>query len=556
MKTTRPSSLFLTIALAALSCGCQKEVDKVSDNEAPYTEELSVSFEDIVDTKMLLDPATGLCTWQEDDPIAVHTTSGWYYAPVAGSSVRLNLSSTQTRQNYAIYPSTAPGNSPATPNVAYPSSYDMVGGKNLTNHTPAPMVAINSATTSSLKFFHVGGVVNLYLTNIPSGTNSFTVTFYGKTVIGTFNVTDAGTADALATSTGTSNSTITYSNCTYASSMYLNIPIPAGDYSTLTKITVSASGGSVSPTVTREIPGGWGTIGHAQGKKIHLDFVSITGGNGTFGANNLKIGGFLKWDTATNKYTLIKDPLEFCLNKTSAAKDIYYHIYSGTTNSLRYRTTNYTTCGLVGDIPIDGLYYKMVGDVGVDYYNDLSTSCDWYKLIESAGTCTINGNTKRNGVKILLDLNLATPANGASADYRNKGFVSNTDGSSHSTNNRYIPGFLLCPNGSNITCPEIKQDYQSYYQYSISDNVITYPTYKKLIDGGCFFIPVGGYISGSTFTYSDGYFYFHCNVNTSSYAYYAYIRIYSSSFYVSRSSINSPSGTNQYWLPVLVIQKQ
>ena len=132
----------------------------------------------------------------------------------------------------------------------------------------APMVAVNDG--GDLDFYHVGGVLRLTLVGLkPNTYNKIRVTFDGMTyVTGTYTVSNAGTSSATTTVSSGSHNYVefTKTNTDWDAITTLNIPLPSGDYSDCTRITINAyfkTGGSSSWYKT--IP--WLSLGRARGKK-------------------------------------------------------------------------------------------------------------------------------------------------------------------------------------------------------------------------------------------------------------------------------------------------
>lgn len=537
------------IALAALA-GCQREnIAPAASATDQATEVIPVWVEGMPDTKMTVNSTTGICAWEENDPVALYIsgTSADKYVnyPVVDGSVRLSLASGQSRANYAIYPAgSAPASGYNTPTVTYPTTYNMalIPEANYADWCPAPMVAVNSG--AALKFYHVGALVKLTLDYVPSGTKTIEITFTGKTVTGTFAVSDAGSAAASATSTSSTNSTVTFNNLNITgSTVTLNVPIPLGDYSSLTAISADMknSGGaslfSVSNTVS-----GWGTVVHGQGKKITILTTTISGGTGLFRGYEVS-KGVLKWDADKNAYTLTDgtDPLELLQHyyydgktngfdgtpATHTDLNVYFHNFRKDSDPtcLKYRLDgNYADEDIQNPyIVVDGLLWK-IPNQGT---NTNANTTDWYTIPfgyngwsgssgGKGGTSitdpNVNGtaNNTSYSVRVLVDLSDATIENGAAADYHDKGLTAVTKnasgeitdctnlGANTAGNTGYQAGVLLIPDGCIIYCPNFTDLANNASYYS---NLISYSLLKEFIDGGCVFLPCAGYLSNSTWQY-------------------------------------------------------
>lgn len=301
IKQTILSILLPTLLL----CGC----------EDPYPAEmnpvqglrLSLLMED-ARTKVNADSQSGFCTWT--DPASGRTDSIALWLSGTGANKYIDtlgvreLTSSgqtgsvicpsgngQTRSFYAVYPSTAIDNSYyGNPElrVLYETDYDLSGrsAASLETYTRAPMVALNDQSTSSLQFYHVGGVLRIKMENLPVGTTGATVTFQGKNVTGTYQVMNISPQPSLSTETAAAavagdpkvGNTVRFRNfpaTTAADNVrWLNVPLPCGDYSMLSGVTVGVTGGTAS-SLTKAAH--WSTITHGQGKKLTCDFSGGTG---------------------------------------------------------------------------------------------------------------------------------------------------------------------------------------------------------------------------------------------------------------------------------------
>lgn len=521
------------IAAAALA-GCQREnIDPEVSAIEEGTEVIPVWVEGMPDTKMTVNATTGICAWEENDPVALYISgtgaNKYVNYPVVDGSVRLSLASGQSRANYAIYPTTAAyASGYTTPTVMYPTTYNMalIPEANYADWCPAPMVAVNSG--AALKFYHVGALVKVTISYVPAGTKTIVLTFTGKTVTGNFSVSNAGSADASATTTSSSNSTVTFNNLNITgSSVTLNVPIPLGDYSSLTAISANMknSGGTSLFSVTNPVSG-WGAIAHGQGKRISIVATTISGGNGLIRGFEIS-KGFLKWegDSTTGHYTLTdgEDPLEMIQYYHKAAADgVYFHRFNSTDDSMKYRLDNNYTVGQGIQNPtivVDGQYWTIPS--ASSNTSDFVTIFAYYNYTHDKGKDNTDFSTPiLNGseglyAKVLIDLSDATPENGASIDYSSKGLttvvkdgsgkitswgsVGNADGSTG-----YQAGVLLFPDGSTITTPNITTVNSSSKH---NDNVISYSVLKQLVNGGCSFWPTlgvcrdSGWAAGGTDTY-------------------------------------------------------
>lgn len=237
------------VAVAALALlplgGCTAEEER-----ADGVEVLTVQMEGDP-TRVTLTPSTGSLTWTSGDQIAVLTTSAIRTCDVdvATNKVIVPLNSVEMRQGYAVYPASAVSTlTTSSVVVTYPASYDI--SDDLTSEqVPIPMVAVNSYSSNTLTFRHVGGFLRINAT-LPAGTASVVVTTTGDPIVGNARVTNPGTTQATSTITGGSNSvtfTVHATGLSGDQSVILNIPVPCGSY---TGITVTAYNSSHAEIVS------------------------------------------------------------------------------------------------------------------------------------------------------------------------------------------------------------------------------------------------------------------------------------------------------------------
>lgn len=504
----------LAAAAALVLAACQQEsIGPEASAPDQATEVIPVWVEGAVaddgtpllpDTKMTVNATTGACAWETNDPVALYISgtgaNKYVNYPVVDGSVRLSLASGQSRANYAIYPTTAAyAGGYSSPYVTYPSTYDMnqIPEANYEDWCPAPMVAKN--TTAALKFYHVGALLKMHFTGVPSGTTQIALTFKGKTVTGDFSVTNAGTATAAATSSSSTNSTVTYTNLSISGSeLYLNLSIPLGNYNSLTEIITTFSGGT-STTLTTPISG-WGTITHGQGKKLSMNPITIrhrTGYDGRF--NGLELSpGVLKWDTDHYILTNGDDPLELLrYYQDDNSLGVYWHQFAGFAGSLRQRLE--ATMDNSHSIASNKRYF---------YHEGLTWRIPSKSELESMISTSSTGsflNTDGSGTGtlryfgVLVDLSSVTTANGYPYDYSAKGANTSTGANSLTNESEYLPssyigGTILVPDNVIISLPGFTANDVTVD----GDHMISYDTLEMLINGGCVFLPYLGY-------YCDGH---------------------------------------------------
>lgn len=251
---------YFMVLVAAAACGMVEEENNLSltGNSRMIIEVISGSHG--FSTKASIADTDGAFAWTAGDNIAVHVskgddhkyvfTSGEGGASVAAATADFSVSYDEgyTRDAFAVYPSTIVsasasnyGQSGASLDVTLPGSYTLAQVTGET--TPCPMIATNTAG-SDWTFYQLCGLLRLTVNDIPADAKRLEIDFNGKKVCGDFSVASAVTpgTSVIATADDATNDCITItkdgSNATLgASSLVLNIPLPAGQYG---KITVTA----------------------------------------------------------------------------------------------------------------------------------------------------------------------------------------------------------------------------------------------------------------------------------------------------------------------------
>ena len=313
----KAQKLVMAAVFACLCVSC--DLRPIADDPYPGSfgvrdagEILSLEME-APSTKIDVDDASGICSWFFDSSVNFHDTIAVYVGGTdankyfdtlkvtvseAGKtkgfvSCPLDVQKNQVRENFAIYPASAAvtgSYTSANLKVKYPAAYNLsaLPLKALNNYAPTPMVALNSSENSALKFYHVGGLLRIYLKRLPVGTTSANVTFESVggassiPVTGTFSLENLdpingptlSTQTNMASATGAGNTVTVHFAATTAQcdSVTLNIPIPCGDYGNLNGIVVGLSGGSSKTKLA-----GWASVTHGQGMKLVYNFAEETG---------------------------------------------------------------------------------------------------------------------------------------------------------------------------------------------------------------------------------------------------------------------------------------
>jgi hypothetical protein len=250
---------YFMVLVAAAACGMVEEENNLSltGNSRMITEVISGSHG--FSTKASI-ADNGSFAWTVGDNIAIHVskgethkyvfTSGEGGASVAAATADFSVSYEEgyTRDAFAVYPSTIVsatasnyGQSGAPLDVTLPGSYTLAQVTGAT--TPCPMIAANAAGTN-WTFYQLCGMLRLTVNDIPADAKRLEIDFNGKKVCGDFSVASAVTpgTSVISTADDATSDCITITkdgtNATLgATSLVLNIPLPAGQYG---KITVTA----------------------------------------------------------------------------------------------------------------------------------------------------------------------------------------------------------------------------------------------------------------------------------------------------------------------------
>lgn len=287
-----------------------------------------------------------------------------------------------------------------------------------------------------------------------------------------------GAVSATTTYSSGGTNAIIFKNLTVTNSeVYLNLPIPTTNLSTLSSISIT-SNSSPSYTTQRDISG-WSTIAHAQGKKATASFVSVsflTGYDGSFKGGLYISSGILKYDgnanTGSHGYTLTsgENPLElldYC--NQSSAVNVYYHAWNNSTVGLKYRIDgNNTKADIAGLISVDGELWR------------IPTQTEWSNFVSTSSyTSKVNTTGGANTRVFKCHVNLSTATNVCGNDSHAKGMAASG----------YQDGLVLIPEYVSITCPGI-----STYTLTtaFATNTIPWTSLKKLVEAGCIFLPAAG----------------------------------------------------------------
>lgn len=530
-------SAILLIATAAVSCKQETITEPESTNDEQYPshiENVALYFED--ETKVDINGSTGISTWTSGDKISyyvyntVASNGSYNLGTVSNGSVSISLNERQSRRFYAVYPASSalPANyGDPTLQVIYPLSID-VTGKNSETYSPVPMIAQN-ADEQALTFYHVGGLLRISLSDIPTGTTKFKVLTLGFSgnLTGYSTISSPNTNEPVsALPTGGSPQKYVYICNTdgFSSSASINIPLPAGDYSSLTGIRIDAYNSSdVVLGTAIKLVDGWGTVSRRTGKKMAINFNTdispiITGGNGKFRDLYLS-SDILKWDATNNYYTFSGSDDPFVqLSQYKVGRNITYHTWAGNANSLYARLTGGTqgkNSVVVAPLPTPA---ASVGWSSALEGWRIPSIDDWNRILNGnpssyGGAIVVNNSTVSKGyAHVLVDCTNADASHKGWTSYSGSGTTFSTSGTQTSN---YQLGLLLIPDGSFVICEELEL-VGSGNQSKV--NKITYSQLVKFMNNGCAFLPASGWEYGDYpgWQYAGRGAGFYSSTNTSS----------------------------------------
>ena len=319
--------LFFGLALFAILCisGCLPDDMDYRENGTTRTVTIGVTTETPATKVDIGDDL--VFSWTNGDQIAVWSgngTSGQYYtsnAYAGGNKYTVALSG--ARSNYAVYPASIADGDNATSSslkVKLPAEYDFRGTG--ANYSPMPMLATNTEG-QNLEFKHLGGLLRISIGELPEGASHVTVDL-GKKINGTFPVhINTSTGSYIVAGEATDGSTQAKFLVPSSGSVVLNLPVPTGEYSSITIKVYNADG---DPLASESPAFSW-NCARTRGKKLtSLEWVyvfsdltdvsvSYSGGNASLasafksyrkrGDDNFEAIPFTLeyWDEATETWT-------------------------------------------------------------------------------------------------------------------------------------------------------------------------------------------------------------------------------------------------------------
>lgn len=292
----RDRYLFLSMTVLLLAACSREELD-VDDPAALRAElEASVTRVSVAGPES---PSPGKMAWTPGDRIAVHVGNAYVSAAVEASSgyvQGLSEAARNRRNHFAVYPFLGNGSNIDSGhfteddlNVILPASYDITDivsgaeGNPGEDFSPVPMVAVNQAGTSLLRFRHVGGLLRVVCNNVSAGVRSIRVTVDGG-ITGSFAVSDPATdAPSITAAEATSaNNSVVFTIAggsglvSETSGLVLNVPVPCGTYSDFVVGVYGTADASGDPLATVTVTGQSHTFSRSHAWQLPVSSLTVT----------------------------------------------------------------------------------------------------------------------------------------------------------------------------------------------------------------------------------------------------------------------------------------
>ena len=228
--------IYLMCAVALLAAvGCNKEIEDGSAPVGSVVLKATVESDDTkVGAEVNKETSKVAFTWTKGDAIAVQTASGYETFTLTGdggaATGEFTGNASPVANAAAVFPAAAAGSGS---DVNLPAEYDYVSGQ--TN-------ALLYATVTSdnkMSFKHLGGLLSFELKGVPAG-SKLVLTAAGMKINGAYDITD-GQVNAVATETA-SESTVTVKFAEKLAEALVYIPLPVGEYASLTAQAIDADG--------------------------------------------------------------------------------------------------------------------------------------------------------------------------------------------------------------------------------------------------------------------------------------------------------------------------
>lgn len=262
--------LFYAASLVAVATACNKiNSEPVGDVSEPASGVKmiieTVTARQGTSTKATISDTDASFAWTAGDNIAVHVSNGKYVytsdegasgasEAAAKASFTVAYPEGTSRDAFAVYPSTIVAKDAAnygqeghTLDVTLPDSYTLAQVSGVTSQ--GPMIATNTPG-DGWDFYQLCGMLRLTINSIPATAKRLEIDFNGKKVCGNFSIAAPVTPNTsnIATDDDATKDCITITkdgtNATLgATSLVVNVPLPAGTYSKITVIAYDALSG-------------------------------------------------------------------------------------------------------------------------------------------------------------------------------------------------------------------------------------------------------------------------------------------------------------------------
>ena len=522
---------FIFIALFSLYSCENKQLDEYTQ-AGHYSNIIHLGFEAQEEqetshnTKMAID-YTNKVFWTEGDQIAYCITNGsstsYNISTVncESSEITMLIPNGYHRDNYAIYPASSRGSDYSTPTIVYPSSYEL-SGKDAELYSPLPMVAIN--TNGDLLFYHTGGLLRLYLTNINVSTSKVTVSLdYNDNICGTYSVMSAGTtATSLRILSGGGN-TITFTGVSVSNGCtWLNIPLPRGtNANSITVKTYNSSNVELQSVKTKI---GWSSVWRNSGHQHIVNMLEVVDNSPLPGVFSVSATKKVRFSKGNLQAVLATDPVNYTSTALEwrFADNQYDRIFNnpGNTTFEKYSTVD-LFCFVSSDASSEykNSYGLQCVPGGVDPHDDIGYT-EWEKRFGGGGKSLAVDWGSIPEVKSSLGTGWRTMTstefmyllgwgNGTSYSGRPNAASKRTI-TSISINNNYIYGILILPD--DFTYPSGMSSIPSSPSLS---------TFKAFTDAGAVFLPFASYRDALSVSNTSGYSLYWCS-NGDGNSYYDY----------------------------------
>lgn len=456
---------FIFAALMLITAACAQEelpVPGEESNTETSTETSGFVYIEAVseltgETKSSVDADDGDFKWSTGDKVAVYAAGGYQISEGlaadydGASSAKFAFAGDfgqGDRANFAVFPASLvcdefgdvyTGEQVAAEEllINLPATYNLsaVNG----NNAPVPMIATN-ASGQSLQFKSICALVKFTLHSIPKQTQYITFDFNGKKVRGEFvieNVVPGEEATkAVATDTEDFDDVITVYNdevfTEFKSTLVVNIPIPAGEYSKVTittwdgdpwdgghkingitssiRTTVAADGKSYESWTAGRLSSGKReiympvftvdtNIGLGVGTKVVFAPGNLVADIETmpeYGAEKSILGTGTNWRFAENQYDAVVNSSDNdgnLLTANSVGKAIDLFGWIGTTATGKDTFTDGQKYGLIYPS-----YYAYASDSGMrlwDYWTGKDSGAQY--IMSDWGNLAITGGNDLNG---------------------------------------------------------------------------------------------------------------------------------------------------------------